>query len=154
MFPRTNFDLSRVAQGPNIFHANGNNYFCPLMNEIEFFRCNNFGHKASECRSSLPNSFMQHTQDKYNQQKVEKRWKECKENCEIDLISQGQHEQWLIDSGFSKHMTGDKRKFLQLKEYERAMSILEIMQQFPSKVKEQLDWTRRPKLKTCFMLMV
>ena len=38
MFPRRNFDRSRVAQDSNTLHANGNNSFAPLMNEIECFR--------------------------------------------------------------------------------------------------------------------
>lgn len=62
---------------------------------------------------------MQHTQEKSNQQKVEKIWKKSYESCEFSLISHDQREKWLIDSGCSKNMTGDKRKFLQLNEYEK-----------------------------------
>lgn len=117
MFTRRNLDKSRFGQGPNSLHGNGNNYFSPLMNEIECFRCNNFGHKASECKPSLPNYLLQHTQKKIVQQKAEKIWKKRDENCELGLIAHDHHAQWLIDSGCSKHMTSDNRKLLQLKEH-------------------------------------
>ena len=67
MFPRRNVDRSRISQGPNVLHANGNTYFSPLLNQIKCFICNNFGHKASECKSSLLNSSMHHTKEKSNQ---------------------------------------------------------------------------------------
>ena len=34
------------------------------------------------------------------------------ENCGIDLFAEGEENEWYIDSGCSKHMTGDKNKLL------------------------------------------
>ena len=34
------------------------------------------------------------------------------ENCVIALFAEGEENQWYIDSGCLKHMTGDKNKFL------------------------------------------
>ena len=34
------------------------------------------------------------------------------ENCGLDLYAGDQENLWYISSGFSKHMTGDKDKFM------------------------------------------
>ena len=36
------------------------------------------------------------------------------ENCGISLFAEGEENQWYIDSGCSKHMTGEKTNFLHI----------------------------------------
>ena len=36
------------------------------------------------------------------------------EECSIALQSQDRADQWCVDNGCSKHMTGDKKKFIDL----------------------------------------
>eukprot|EP00253_Pinus_taeda_P027208 PITA_27208 len=83
------------------------NNFSALENEIECSICNNFGHEDSECRSR----FRKTTQKE--QTSSAKTWKMKEpqpERCGIALYAEGQENQWYIDSGCSKHMTGDKEK--------------------------------------------
>ena len=79
------------------------NKFSPLQNEIEYFYCNNFGHEESECRSKL--------QPKEHIPSNSKVWRKKDlqvEKCGIALFAEGEENQWYIDSGCSKHMTGDR----------------------------------------------
>eukprot|EP00253_Pinus_taeda_P026172 PITA_26172 len=83
------------------------NNFAALENEIEFSICNNFGHEDSECRRR----FQQTTQKEQASSAKTWRMKEPQpERCGIALYAEGQENQWYIDSGCSKHMTGDKEK--------------------------------------------
>jgi hypothetical protein len=88
-----------------------NNHYDPLFNEPECYTCHNYGHKAADChlRNYEPdlNPFVENV----------KVWKK-KENdkCGLVLSAQRQKNPWYIDSGCSKHMTGDKSKFLSLRE--------------------------------------
>jgi hypothetical protein len=82
------------------------NNFSALENEVECSICNNFGHEDSECRSRFQ-------QDKKEQASSTKTWriKEPQtERCGIAFYAEGQENLWYIDSGCSKHMTGDKEK--------------------------------------------
>ena len=84
------------------------NNFSALENEIECSICNNFGHEDSECRSR----FCQTTQ-KEPASLSSKTWKKKEpqpERCGIALYAEGQENQWYIDSGCSKRMTGNKEK--------------------------------------------
>lgn len=38
------------------------------------------------------------------------------DKCDLVLYAQGQNNKWYVDSGFSKHMIGDKNKFVSLDE--------------------------------------
>jgi hypothetical protein len=83
------------------------NNFSPLQNEVECAYCNNFGHGESECRSKI--------QLKRHVPSSSKVWKKKElqvENCGIALFAEDEENQWYIDSGCSRHMTGDKDKLL------------------------------------------
>lgn len=83
------------------------NNFSALENEIECSICNNFGHEDSECKSR----FWQTTQKEQVSSAKTWRMKEPKPDiCAIALYAEGQENQWYIDNGCSKHMTGDKEK--------------------------------------------
>ena len=83
------------------------NNFSVLENEIECSICNNFGHEDSECRSR----FQKTTQKEQASSARTWRIKEPQpERCGIAFYAEGQENQWYIDSGCSKHMTGDKEK--------------------------------------------
>jgi len=81
------------------------NNFSALENEIEYSICNNFGHEDSECRSM----FWQ-TKEQASNAKTWRMKEPQLERCGIALYAKGQENQWYIDSGHSKHMTGDKEK--------------------------------------------
>eukprot|EP00253_Pinus_taeda_P003692 PITA_03692 len=102
------------------------NNFSALENEIECSICNNFGHEDSECRSRLQqekkhwsnfghedSECRNRLQQKKEQTSNTKTWriKEPQtERCGIAFYAEGQGNLWYIDSGCSKHMTGDKEK--------------------------------------------
>ena len=92
----------------------GRNYnnFSPLQNlNIECFKCHNSGHKASNCR------LMEISEKPKFIREQKKLWKEktSEEEYLIALKSQEKEDLWYVDSGCSKHMTGNKDKFLNLK---------------------------------------
>jgi hypothetical protein len=83
------------------------NNFYPLQNEVECAYCNNFGHEESECRSKI--------QLKRHVPSSSKVWKKKElqvENCGIALFAEDEENQWYIDSGCSRHMTGEKDKLV------------------------------------------
>jgi hypothetical protein len=99
------------------------NPFSPLMNSnIECYKCNNFGHKAHECRRRLE-SMRQNMKEKYftkHEEENTRVWKkkldqQKGEENNLALHAQRNTSQWYIDSGCSKHMTGDQNIFLTLK---------------------------------------
>jgi len=84
------------------------NNFSLFENEIECTICNNFGHEKSEYRSKF-----RQTSQKEKTLLSPKIWKKKEpqtERCGIALYAEGQKNEWYIDSGCSKHMTGDKEK--------------------------------------------
>ena len=89
------------------------NLFDLLYNEPECYICHNFGHKDSNC----------HLKDYKIDPRVncfaesDKVWKKKENNkCGLVLSVQRKKGPWYIESGCSKHMTGDKSKFLSLSE--------------------------------------
>ena len=84
------------------------NNFSPLENEIECSIGNNFGHEEFECGSKFRPTF-QKEQTPLNP-KIWRRKEYQSKRCGIALYAEGQKNQWYIDNGFSKHMTGDKHK--------------------------------------------
>ena len=83
------------------------NNFSALENEVECSICNNFGHEDFECRSR----FLQTNQKEKASNIKAWRMKEPQpKRCGIALYAEGQENQWYIDNGCSKHMTGDKEK--------------------------------------------
>jgi hypothetical protein len=88
-----------------------NNKFDLLNNEVECYTCHNFGHKSIECwlRNYEPNSKSPAENVKF--------WKKKESNkCGLVLSAQRKMNPWYTDSGYSKHMTRDKGKFLSLSE--------------------------------------
>jgi hypothetical protein len=83
------------------------NNFSPLQNEVECDYCNNFGHGESECRRKI--QLKRHVP---SSSKVWKRKELQVENFRIALFAEDEENQWYIDSGCSRHMTGDKDKLL------------------------------------------
>jgi hypothetical protein len=88
------------------------NCFPPLQEvDLEFFICHNYGHKANNCK------LMEVSEQPRFIREKKKLWKEKtpKKECLIALKSQDKEYLWYVDSGCSKHMTGNKEKFLNLK---------------------------------------
>ena len=85
------------------------NNFSPLQNEVEYAYCNNFGHEESECRRKV--QLKEHV---HSSSKVWKKKELQVENCGIVLFADDEENQWYIDSGWSRHMTGIKTKFLHI----------------------------------------
>jgi hypothetical protein len=88
-----------------------NDHYNPLFNELECYIYHNYGHKATDCRLKNYKLVSNHSAENVNV------WKKKEDNkCGLVLVAQRQKNPCYIDSGFSSHMTGDKSKFLSLKE--------------------------------------
>ena len=113
----------RNSYRDNLFHTMNNksktmgmrrnhNSFSLLQNsDIECHKCHNFGHKANKCRlmeATIEPKFLR-------EQNLSWKRKPSKEECLIALKVQENEDPWYVDSGCSKHMTGDKNKFKTLK---------------------------------------
>jgi hypothetical protein len=86
-----------------------NNRYDPLFSEPECYNCHNYGHKAADCRLKNYNPDLNSTVENV------KVWKKkVDDKCGLVLSAQRKKNPWYIDSGCSKHMTGDKSKFLTL----------------------------------------
>ena len=70
-------------------------------------KCNNYGHKTSDCR--FP-KYDKKTNIPHNK----KEWRKTQTEWNIKLYVRNQECQWYIDSGCSKHMTRYQSKFLKL----------------------------------------
>ena len=95
----------------------GRNRFFPLRNyDIECFNCHNFGHIATHCRNI---SQQQHRRTL--EPISSKVWKKKQPKSLIVQTAFKAHNKptpWILDSGCSSHMTGDKQKFEILKSFE------------------------------------
>jgi hypothetical protein len=88
-----------------------NNNFDLLNNEIECYICHNYGHK------SVDYQLKNYEPDLNSPAENVKFWKKKESNkCGLVLSAQRKMNPWYIDSGCSKHMMGDKGKFLSLSE--------------------------------------
>ena len=86
------------------------NKFESLSSEIECPKCNNFGHTANNCRLDIIRSH----QESWVKQ-VSQDHPDCQE-CNLALQAVEKEEiPWYVDGGCSKHMTGDKDRFVKLK---------------------------------------
>ena len=74
--------------------------------------CNQIGHISSKCSLKGYNS----SPHKRYQTKGGLQWIKKANKCDLALTTQYLKSQWYLDSGYSKHMTGDKNKFLTLDE--------------------------------------
>jgi hypothetical protein len=88
-----------------------NNRYSLLFSEPECYVCHNYGHKATDCRLRNYKPDLKSTAENF------KVWKKKEDDkCGLVLSAQKKKNPWYIDSGCSKHMTGDKSKFLTLSE--------------------------------------
>jgi FtsZ-binding cell division protein ZapB len=92
-------------------HRNANS-FDSLYNEPKCYNCSNFGHVATECNLK---HYKAELKTKYTAEQNVWRKKE-NSHCNLVLSVQKQKDPWYIDSGCSKHMSGDKEKFITLSE--------------------------------------
>jgi hypothetical protein len=103
-----------IGRRTQVKHNNSyehNNRYDLLFNEPECYNCHNYGHKAADCRLRKYNPDLNPTAENV------KVWKKkADDKCGLVLSAQKQKNPWYIDSGCSKHMTGDKSKFLTLSE--------------------------------------
>jgi hypothetical protein len=103
-----------VGKRMQVKHNNSyehNNHYDLLFSEPECYICHNYGHKAADCR------LRNYKPDLIPTAENVKVWKKkADDKCGLVLSAQRQKNPWYIDSGCSKHMTGDKIKFLTLSE--------------------------------------
>jgi hypothetical protein len=106
-----------------------NNFYDPLLNELGCYTYHNYGHKAADCRLQNYESDLNPSIESV------KVWRK-KENdkCVLVLSAQRQKNPWYIDSGCSKHMMGDKSKFMSLSERKSENVTLEMMLQVKLRV--------------------
>jgi hypothetical protein len=87
------------------------NHYDLLFSEHKCYNCHNYGHKTADCHLRKYNPDLNPTAENV------KVWKKkADDKCGLVLEIQKQKNPWYIDSGFSKHMTGDQSKFLTLSE--------------------------------------
>jgi hypothetical protein len=94
------------------------NRFESLSTEVECYKCNNFGHMAKNCRMTVPPKEPQqsHKQESQKMTWIIKQDQYSNEECTVALQVKQKKCGWYVDSGCSKHMTGDRDKFLTLRE--------------------------------------
>ena len=82
-----------------------------LFSEPECYNCHNYAHKVAYwCLRNYKPDLIPTAENV-------KVWKKkADDKCGLVLSAQRQKNPWYIDSGCSKHMTGDKSKFLTLSE--------------------------------------
>jgi hypothetical protein len=92
------------------------NRFESLSIEVECYKCNNFGHMAKNCRMTVPPKEPQqsHKQESQKMTWIRKQDQYSNEECTVALQAKQKKRGWYVDSGCSKHMTGDRDKFLTL----------------------------------------
>ena len=94
------------------------NNFSPVKDEIKCSLCNNFGHEEFECKRKLQ------PKEKISTSSKVWRRKDLKfESCNITLFVEGEENKWYIDSGCSKHMIGDKDKFISYNALEKENNV-------------------------------
>jgi hypothetical protein len=80
-----------------------NNRYDLLYSESECYICQNYGHKAANCHLKKYNLDRNLTDENI------KVWKKkVDDKCGLALSAQNKRNPWYIDSGCSKHMTGDR----------------------------------------------
>jgi hypothetical protein len=95
------------------------NRFESLRTKVECYKCNNFGHMAKDCKMTVPPKEPQKNNNSHRQEPQKTTWirkqdQYNNEECAVALQAKQKKHDWYVDSGCSKHMTGDKDKFLTL----------------------------------------
>jgi hypothetical protein len=90
------------------------NSFGSFRNEVDCYKCNNFGHIEKDCRLIIP---PRESKKKINRHtsKPQEIWKRNKNQFSLSLQAQHKKSDWYVGSGFSKNMTGDWNMFTTLK---------------------------------------
>jgi hypothetical protein len=96
------------------------NMFESLSTEVECYKCNNFGHMAKDCRMTVPPREPQQNNNSHRQEPQKRTWirkqnQYSNEECTLALQAKKKKRGWYVDSGCSKHMTGDRDRFLTLR---------------------------------------
>jgi hypothetical protein len=95
------------------------NMFESLSTEVECYKCNNFGHMAKDYIMTVPPREPQHNNNSHRQEPQKMTWirkhdQYSNEECTLALQSKQKKRGWYVDSGCSKHMMGDRDRFLTL----------------------------------------
>jgi hypothetical protein len=85
------------------------NRFESLSTEVECYKCNNFGYMAKNCRMTVP------PKEPQKMTSIRKQDQYRNEECTVALQAKQKKRGWYVDSGCSKHMTGDRENFLTLR---------------------------------------
>jgi transposase InsO family protein len=96
------------------------NRFESLSTKVECYKCNNFRHMARDCRMTVPPKEPQqnnniHRQEPQKTTWIRKQYQYNNEECIVSLQDKQKKYGFYVDSGCSKHMTGDKDKFITLR---------------------------------------
>jgi hypothetical protein len=109
-----------------------NNNFDLLNNEIEYYNCHNFGHKAANCHLK---NYKEDPRIKFLHRKANTWKRKDSEKCDLALSIQKQKASKNIESGCCKHMTGDMDKLLSIIKRKTENVILENDE--PCKIKDR-----------------
>ena len=84
--------------------------------DIECYKCNNHGHMEIDCKLKISTRNIVAIKSQNTKQERYWREKEEKETSMIALCAIESQNLWHLDSGCSKHMTGDPSKFITLQD--------------------------------------
>jgi hypothetical protein len=116
-----NFDYTQKGypRRPSETQRISYNSFESLSTEVECYKCNNFGHMAKDFKMIVPPREPQQNNNSHIQEPQKRTWirkqnQYSNEECTLTLQAKHKKRGWYVDSGCSKHMTGDRDKFLTL----------------------------------------
>lgn len=109
-YPRNQYNSKRSFKYEPPRSQQNINRFEHLRNNIECYKCQNFGHIARDCR-------LENSPEESSKPQNERTCKKKKtDECALALKVQNNKDVRYVDNGFSTHMTRDRNKFLSLKE--------------------------------------
>jgi hypothetical protein len=108
------------SRRPSDTQRRSHNMFESLSTEVECYKCNNFGHMDKDCRMTVPPKEPQKNNNCHRKKPQKTTWirnqdQYNNEECTVALQSKQKKHDRYVDSGCSKHMKGDKAKFLTLR---------------------------------------